>query len=324
MGQPSKILADLEAYAQNWRPWRPLAVADNTRVVIPRIQIGEPKVYPIKKGETGDRVQELRIRLAGFGPLKPGHTFDEATEKSVKLFEKDVMGRSDPTGIVDTEFAKRLDLFATEWPIHFKQLECPCATCGGFGIGQNKGKYYRSPELEKYHQYEYPGVHRCLLWGVRAIMFYCTIDHKNSIRFQKIFSGYRCDVDNRSHGRPTTNHMGKAVDLHFETWVDNEWKRRTLSDDANFKSCNKIRELAAKRLKASTSWVPGGEFGLEPGGSRIKQGEAYTWVHLDVREWDKAFLDDDFFVKTAADLDGESMNSLLSTPSGEQLFGSEE
>lgn len=323
MGQPSKILADLEAYARSWRPRQPITVADNTRVVIPRIQIGDPNVYPIKKGETSDRVKELRIRLAGFGPIKPGRTFDEATENSVKLFEKDVMGRSDPTGIVETEFAKKLDRFATEWPIHFKQLACPCGTCGGFGVGQYKGKHYRNHREEKYHQYEYPGVHRCLLWGVRAIMFYCTVDHKDSIRFQKIDSGYRCEIDNLNKGRPTTNHMGKTVDLHFETWVDKEWKRDTLSNDTNFKSCNKIRELATKRLKASTSWVPSGEFGLEPGGSKIKQGEAYTWVHLDVREWNQAYLEDDYFVKTAVDLDGFSMSSLLLTPSGEQLGGEE-
>ena len=37
---------------------------------------------------------------------------------------------------------------------------------------------------------------------------------------QCIFSGYRCHYDNKIHRRSSTNHMGKALDLHFYRTTD--------------------------------------------------------------------------------------------------------
>ena len=315
--QNSKVLLDLEAFKLNWRPQVAFAVADATRVAQRPVRIGEPRVYPIVNGEISERVMELRIRLAGFGGLKPGNTFDDATQAAVKLFEKDVMGKSDPTGTVDLAFAQRMDLFAAEWPILFKQIACPCGKCGGFGDGKNKGQYYKTPKAEKYHNYEYPGIHRCVLWGARALMFYCSKEYANSIRFMRFDSGYRCRIDNVNKHRPTTNHMGKAVDMWFETYRANSWNRGDA--DVNFASCNKVRALAVQRMKASTHWVPAGEFGLERGGK--SPGEASTWVHLDVREWPGDFLEDSFFAKTSQELEGLSLVEWMAIPSAEQLFG---
>jgi hypothetical protein len=259
---------------------------------------------------------ELRIRLAGFGGLKPGDTFDDDTATAVKIFERDVMGRT-ATGIVDMAFAAGLDKFAADWPISFFQLRCKCGTCGGFGDGSNKGRFNSPQRAERFHMYEYPGVHRALLWGARALMFYCAVDLKDSVRFQLIFSGYRCRVDNSHNGRHTTNHMGKALDLWFELYSNGKWDREESQIETNFKTCNRVRELATRYLKASVHWATPKEFGLEPAGSnprKKKEGEAPTWVHMDVREWPSKFLDDTYFVKSSETLEGKPMAELLFQP----------
>ncbi len=323
----SKVLGDLEAFLRNFRPF---AVADRMRVawVAHRpnapASAGAGSFRSIAKGASGHVVEELRIRLAGFGGVLPGALFDDSLEKAVQQFEQDVMKR-DPTGIVDKTFAERLDQFAKDWPIHFeKQLKCGCGKCKGFGEGRFKGEYSRkNSKLEMYHKYEYPGIHRSLLWACRAIMHYCAEKYKEEIRFSVFSSGYRCHTDNGKHmsknkagvkvPRTTTNHMGKAVDLAFETCVGSVWKGNGLDSVTRYKSCNKVRDLAVEKMKASISWATAGEFGLEPGGptpspkSKPSGCVAPTWVHMDVREWQAKHLDDKFFVQSQASLDGDSM-----------------
>ena len=318
--KPSAIDQALAQYKVDWRPQAPFyqPPADNTRVAarpIPVDRPGEPETFPIRLGEISDRVMELRIRLAGFGGLKPGEAFDDDTLAAVKTFEKDVMGKDSPTGIVDIAIAQRLDQFAVDWPISFSQLKCKCGKCGGFGDGSHKGVYRGKHQgIEAYHDYEYPGIHRALLWGARALMFYCTVDLKDSIRFQQIADGYRCRIENKMKGYHTSNHMGKALDMHFETYSDQEWNRKTLSGDENFASCNEVRKLATTRLNASVRWKNPGRFGLEPGGKDVRNSEAYDWVHLDVREWPKSSLDASYFIKTKEELEGEVMSDLLRKP----------
>ena len=312
---PSRILADLDAYMATWKP---VAVADNTRVAIPMLPI--PKVAApaadttktLAKGASGEVVSELRIRLAGFGGVLPGTEFDDSLEKAVKQFEKDAMGRAE-TGIVDNAFAARLDQFAKDWPINFeKQLACDCGVCSGFGSQRKKGEYPKGKaKLELYHKYEYPGIHRSLLWAARAIMYYCTIDHKDAIRFQLFSSGYRCHDDNALHKRSSTNHMGKAVDMTFEGFVDKKWTRDVKKGvEAVKKNANAVREIAKKRMNAQVNWGSKDRFSLEPGTGSVS---APTWVHMDVREWSASHLDDEYFATNQADLDGETLVSLLSS-----------
>lgn len=312
---PSKILADLDAYMASWKP---VAVADNTRVVIPLRpvpKVAEPAADTTKtlqKGATGDAVSELRIRLAGFGGVLPGTEFDESLVKAVKQFEKDVMNRTE-TGVVDHAFAARLDQFASDWPVNFeKQLKCDCTKCTGFGSQRKKGEYTKGKaKLEMYNQYEYPGIHRSLLWASRAIMFYCTLDHKDEIRFQKFSCGYRCHDNNKAHGRSSTNHMGKAVDIVFEGFKDKKWTRDITKDlEGVKKNANSVREIAKKRMNAQVNWGSKDRFSLEPGTGSVS---APTWVHMDVREWSASHLDDEYFVTTQDDLDGDTLVSLLAS-----------
>lgn len=303
---PSKILADLDAYMRNWKP---VAVADNTRVAIPMrpiAKVAAPEADTTKtlaKGASGEAVGELRIRLAGFGGVLPGTEFDESLEKAVKQFEKDVMGRAE-TGIVDNAFALRLDRFAKDWPIHFeKQLHCPCQKCEGFGKGQFYGEYnekYAKSKDEGGHKYEYPGIHRSVLWASRALMLYATVDHKDKIRFSIFSSGYRCHIRNLQKGRPTTNHMGKAVDLQFAYNASGKWLENRPAD------VEAMRDVAKKRLNAVMGWATKDRFAMES----AEQG-AKTWVHLDVRAWSAKYRLDEFFCTNSKQLDGDSMVSLL-------------
>lgn len=315
---PSKIFADLDAYMQNWKP---IAVADNTRVAIRPPQIEKlvvpsgPTAKTLRKGDSGKVVSELRIRLAGFGGVLPGTEFDDSLEKAVKQFEKDVMARAE-TGIVDNAFAVRLDQFAKDWSLNFeKQLKCDCSKCTGFGSGRRKGEYSNAKsKLELYHKYEYPGIHRSLLWASRAIMFYCTLDHKDKIRFLKFSSGYRCHDNNAIHKRSSTNHMGKAVDMAFEGFRDKKWTRDTIKDLENVKKdANSIRDVAQTRMNAQINWGSKDRFSLEPGSGKVS---APTWVHMDVREWSAKHLADEYFAKSQTALDGDPMVSLLAGSAG--------
>ncbi len=278
----------------------------------------------MKLDATGEAVSELRIRLAGFGGLLPGDTFDGDVADSVKQFEKDVMKRAE-TGIVDAAFALALDKFAADWPIDVEgQLACPCVTkkrlqgCSGFGKGQFKGEYspkYAKSRDEAGHKYEYPGIHRSLLWAARALMFYATVDHKDEIRFLKFSSGYRCHKDNEAHSRTSTNHMGKAVDIQFSHGDGGKW---IVADEAQtMKDSNAMRDVAIARMRAQTNWTDPDLFSLEPGGKAkkgSKEAHAPTWVHMDVRKWSAGDRDDSYFTETTSGLEGTPFVRLLAGP----------
>ena len=127
----------------------------------------------LKQDMNGNAVQELQIRLAGFGGGAPDGDFGPGTVRQVKQFQKDFMEQVDPSGEVDLETYQAIDRFARQFPLPFDKLKCPCGICSGFGQGQFKGEYRSGkPKIEAYHQYEYPGIHRMLLWASRAVMHY--------------------------------------------------------------------------------------------------------------------------------------------------------
>jgi len=243
---------------------------------------GERELY---KGLKGQDVIELQMRLAGFRGTIPDGKFGPGTELQVVQFQKDYMNISQPGGIVDFSTIEAMEEFAAKYPLDFNQLKCPCGVCGGFGQQKFKGKYrIDQPKVEAYYRYEYPGIHRMLLWAVRAIFFY--FPGYDFI----ITSGYRCSENNRQKGRSSTNHHGKAIDIDVPI-KPGEDKR----DD--IKRCDEIRGRLVELATAQIGWSANNRKSLEP--SNI----APTWVHYDVRSYERKYLHDRFFCKNLEALD---------------------
>lgn len=249
-------------------------------------------------GDSGNVVREINFRLAGFGGVLPGDKFTSITEKGVKQFQRDYMGMSVPTGIVDDVTLQKIDEFSDLYREDVENYKCQCGKCTGFGSGQFKGEYHTGkPVSETYHKYEYPGIHQSLLWAVSASRFYLTIKLKNVYSINCVYSAYRCWADNKKNRRSSTNHMGKAVDIHF----DKNGSRTTSSTDMDelrekiYCNCigapkNEVKE------KCNFGWVTN-RFGLES----EKYG-ASSWVHLDVREFKTSlYLKDVYFIKSNYD-----------------------
>jgi hypothetical protein len=239
----------------------------------------------LQKHLKGDDVAELQIRLAGFRGTVPDGDFGPGTELQVITFQRDYMKMATPTGIVDRRTMEKIDEFADKHPVEFSKLKCPCKTCGGFGRGKFKGLYVSGrPKVEAFHRYEYPGIHRMILWAARALFFYMP-EHKFQFN-----SSYRCSVDNLSHGRKSTNHHGKAIDVDVPL-RQGETKR----DD--MEKCDRIRGRLVETANAQIGWGATNRKSLEP------RDIAPTWVHYDVRQYERKYLDDRYFCTTNKDLD---------------------
>ena len=233
----------------------------------------------------GEDVVELQLRLAGFRGTVPDGDFGPGTELQVRCFQREFMGDADPDGIVGNKTLAAIDRLAADYPIDFAPLRCPCKVCNGFGQGRYRGEYRAGkPEIEAYHLYEYPGIHRMVLWTVRALFF-----HEPDLGFVPT-SGYRCAERNRQTGRRSTNHHGKAVDIDVPL-RPGEDKR----DD--MRRCDRLRGVLVETAHAQIGWGARNRKSLEP--STI----APTWLHLDVRCYDARYLRDEFFCQDLATLD---------------------
>lgn len=241
----------------------------------------------IKRGLKGPDVEELQIRLAGFSGTAPDGAFGPGTELQVMQFQSDVMEMEEPTGIVDRNTMKAIDEFAERYPIDFDALKCPCGVCDGFGQRRFKGKYRTiKTKTERNYLYEYPGVHRMLLWAVRAVFFY------NPEYEFIIMSGYRCGVRNKQTDRTSTNHHGKAIDIDIPG-KPGEDKR----DD--MKRCQQIRGIIIETANAQIGWMATNRKSLE------QDDMAPTWVHYDVRSYEQRYFDNRFFCKTLEQLNNK-------------------
>ncbi len=125
-------------------------------------------------------------------------------------------------------------------------------------------------------------------------MFY--LETEGKYRIGKFSSVYRCHIDNTNKGRSSTNHMGKAVDLHI---YEKDKKTRPSSLDERKKLCNHVRDLCVKHMNAQIRWKNKNRFSLEPATGSVS---APTWVHLDVRTFDKEYRADTLFVKKNSEL----------------------
>jgi hypothetical protein len=233
----------------------------------------------------GPDVVELQIRLAGFRGTAPDGDFGSGTELQLQKFQQDFMGMATPTRVVDRATYLAIDDLARKFPIDFTKLRCPCGQCGGFGKGLFKDIYVPGGEgQEVSHHYEYPGIHRMILWAARALFHYMP-EHQFTFN-----SGYRCHVDNEKNKRTTTNHMGKAVDIDIVLQAG-ESKR----DDAD--KCNEVRGKLVELSNAQIGWSARNRKSLEP------PDIAPTWVHYDVRQYERKFLTDEYFCKDLTGLD---------------------
>ena len=239
----------------------------------------------LQKTLTGDDVAELQLRLAGFRGTLPDGEFGPGTELQVTTFQRDYMKMATPTGIVDRAVMEKIDEFADKFPVNFADLKCPCGTCRGFGQGKFKGLYITGrPRIEAFHRYEYPGIHRMILWAARALFFYMP---EHNFHFN---SSYRCSVDNLRRGRLSTNHHGKAIDLDVPLKTG-----ETKHDDRD--KCDEIRGRLVETANAQIGWLGTNRKSLEP------RDIAPTWVHYDVRQYERKYLDDKFFCTNQRDLD---------------------
>lgn len=254
----------------------------------PSMRSGSPTIYGTRRlapGMSGPDVAELQIRLAGFLGTVPDGDFGPATRAQVCAFQRDVMGCPQPSGEADRATFEAIDAFARRFPIDFRPLRCPCGECGGFGRGRGKGRYVDGqPPDERFHRYEYPGIHRMVLWSARAAFFYCP-EHRFVFT-----SGYRCSSDNAHKGRTTTNHHGKAIDFDIVLAAG-----VTPAEDRRL--CDAVRARIVATANAQIGWSARNRKALEP--SDI----APTWLHYDVRCYEARYLADECFCRDAAGLD---------------------
>ncbi|OCG26344.1 hypothetical protein A9G45_10980 [Gilliamella sp. HK2] len=261
-----------------------------------------------QKGDKHEIIREINIRLAGFGGNVPTDEFTERTEKMIKQFQRDYM-QVEETGVVDIKVIQAIDRFQEEYTINntiWLQLKCRCSPkqCSGFGNGSGKNT---SPE--QFNKYEYPGLHRSLLFGFCALNFY--LSRQNVYKFREISSGYRCSL--HKEGGTTSNHRGKALDIQFNK---GNWEIRHRFY-INIEPLMYIRDnFFATYLNAQNKWANSNLFSTEPIGlkkdnSIIDRNHTYSWIHMDVRSFEKQYLLDEYFCTDAATLNKEKLITLI-------------
>jgi hypothetical protein len=138
--------------------------------------------------------------------------------------------------------------------------------------------------IEQNYKYEYPGMHKAILHSFRAASFYL---QRAGFPAPVINSGYRCWVNNGQNDRTSTNHMGKAIDIDFPL-APTEDKR------ADMIRCDKGRGVLVELANFQVGWMANNRKSLEP------SAMAPTWIHMDVRNYERKYLADRFFVAPKA------------------------
>lgn len=239
-------------------------------------------------GDTGKFVANLQIILAGFRGTIPDGIFGPGTALQVSEFQKEYMLIPLPSGVVDNKTWLSIKEFSERYKVNFEKLQCPCGECDGFGNGLYKHNYRNGKaQLEKYYLYEYPGIHIMLIWAVMGLQ------HLTSFVPTFPTSGYRCSIRNKQTNRTSTNHHGKAIDLDFDRSKFAPHIKSSASELIKIDRhiCNKIRSIAVEKSNAQVGWYGKNRKSLEP--SYI----APTWVHYDVRRYERQYLHDSYFVK---------------------------
>jgi hypothetical protein len=137
-------------------------------------------------------------------------------------------------------------------------------------------------------------------------MYY--LEEEGTYKVGKFSSVYRCWIDNNNHNRTSTNHMGKAADLHIFKKTNNIWSSPSSYNDQK-SSCDHVRQKFVDKANAQIRWSSDNKLSLEPSNkSDPTEFVATTWVHVDVREFEKKYLEDKFFCKNLNSLDGEHIS----------------
>ncbi|WP_082507558.1 glycoside hydrolase family protein [Duganella sp. Root336D2] len=264
----------------------------------------------IKLGDKGQLIEELNLRLMGFGnTIHDPASLDEftvATEKAVKQFQRDYMGVAE-SGKVCGAVLTAIDEFLIKYPISFHPFACQCGAhgasvadrCNGFGkarLGSASVSHLKNGA--NVAGVEKPGIHRALFWSLRAALFY--LDAKESqlgFKFGYVASGYRCWKRAKQMGIFTTNHLGNACDVHFLRVSNNS----EVTGDALESLKNKV---FVSRMKARPKWDTENCISLEP--KHITD----AWVHMDVRMFKEKYLLPRYYAKTREAADGDPIATI--------------
>lgn len=243
-------------------------------------------------------IREINIRLAGFGGALPTDEFTNLTAACIRQFQRDYMGVIE-TGKICGSVLSALDKFYYEYPIasFMAKASCPCGECLGYGNN------IRGVKSGLNTANEYPGLHRSLIWVLKALSFYLKNDFKSeNIEVAYIESGYRCIESNKQKKRTSVNHMGLALDIHF----NKNGVRTTASQDMN-----KIRKRILVAKMNASEQRQDDKIYMEPEKFNDGSSGASTWVHYDVTKFSMVARNEIYFKKTVKDLNGELFSVLL-------------
>lgn len=260
----------------------------------------------ISKGQS-ELIREVNIRLAGFGGALPTDEFTPLTAQCIKQFQRDYMGVPE-TGKICGSVLVALDKFYYEYPIAnvMAKASCPCGECSGYGRNRRNTKSGFNTANE------YPGLHRSLIWILKALNFYLKNEFKSKgLEVAYIESGYRCIDDNKKKGRTTVNHMGLALDIH----IKKNGKRTKAIEDVEFVR----KEIMAVKMGASEE-RSSDKIYLEP--TKFKSGAngATTWVHFDVTRFSSIYFNDEYFKKEIKDLNGKPIVDITKSLNINSIF----
>lgn len=138
--------------------------AADTQTTQSRGENGSPKTTAsltcpgacIKVGDKGPLVEEINIRLTGFGGTASGsiplNIFTNKTKAAVMQFQTDYMGTV-ATGKVCGPTLAAIDAFRIQFPIDIAIMKCRCNHCSGFGhefTDSSEAKIFSNKEKTKY------------------------------------------------------------------------------------------------------------------------------------------------------------------------------
>ena len=269
------------------------------------VKAGCDKSQCLQKGMKSDLIEEINIRLSGFGGTiqagKDWNEFSDATERAVKRFQKDYMSVPE-TGRACAAVLRKIDEFGTKYKADITKMGCKqSCVCQGFGRGKpDSGCEGILLNGKTIHEKERPGMHRALLWSWKAAQFYMTvIEKEHGYTFYYISSAYRCWHDNsvQSPVRTSYNHMGNALDIHFKNKEGHEVRGEEMDT---------VREIIFKRhLNAQMRWAEPNRISLEPLRWSATKHAAWSWVHFDVRTYQSKYKLDRHYAVTQQAVDGK-------------------
>ncbi|SCB89863.1 hypothetical protein [Gilliamella intestini] len=138
-------------------------------------------------------------------------------------------------------------------------------------------------------------------------MFY--FSRQNVYKFIDISSGYCCH--SHSDGK-TANHREKALDIQFYkgTWTIGGLNKNNIAPLLYIRD-----NFFVTYLNAQNNWKEKNLFTTEPIGLDANDkpiiGYTYSWIHMDVRSFEKQYLLDKYFCTDAITLNKEKLITLI-------------